>query len=58
MNERIYELVTERMIAALERGTIPWRKPWHAHTGHRLSGNPRHPREGRRLTTSARGMSH
>jgi antirestriction protein ArdC len=29
----IHELVTAKMIAALERGTIPWHKPWHAHTG-------------------------
>ena len=33
MSERIYELVTERMIAALERGTVPWRKPWQPGTG-------------------------
>jgi antirestriction protein ArdC len=30
---KIHELVTERMIAALERGTIPWQKPWQAPTG-------------------------
>ena len=33
MSDKIHELVTERMIAALERGTIPWHKPWHAPTG-------------------------
>ena len=33
MNGKIHELVTEKMIAALERGTIPWHKPWHAQTG-------------------------
>jgi antirestriction protein ArdC len=33
VSERIYELVTGRIIAALERGTIPWHKPWHARTG-------------------------
>jgi antirestriction protein ArdC len=33
MSERIYELVTGRMVAALERRTVPWRKPWHARTG-------------------------
>jgi antirestriction protein ArdC len=33
MSEQIHHLVTQRMIAALERGTIPWRKPWQAATG-------------------------
>lgn len=26
--DTIYEMVTERMIAALEKGVVPWRKPW------------------------------
>jgi antirestriction protein ArdC len=30
---KIQELVTKRMIAALEQGTIPWRKPWQMSTG-------------------------
>jgi antirestriction protein ArdC len=29
----IHELVTARMIATLERGTISRRKPWHTRTG-------------------------
>src|SRR6516164_7456375 len=33
MSDTIHQIVTERMIAALQRGTIPWRKPWHAATG-------------------------
>jgi antirestriction protein ArdC len=33
VSDKIHDLVTERMIAALERGTIPWHKPWHAPTG-------------------------
>jgi len=33
VSERIHELVTERMIAALERGVVPWRKPWQPATG-------------------------
>lgn len=33
MSEKIYQLITERMIAALERGTVPWRKPWQAAAG-------------------------
>ncbi len=24
----VYEIITERMISLLERGTIPWQKPW------------------------------
>jgi antirestriction protein ArdC len=33
MSDTIHRMVTERMIATLQRGTIPWRKPWHAATG-------------------------
>ena len=28
MNTKVYEIVTERIVAALEKGTAPWRKPW------------------------------
>ena len=24
----VYEMVTERIIAELEKGNIPWQKPW------------------------------
>ena len=36
-----YQAITDRIIAALERGTVPWRAPWRTH-GHRnaLSGRP------------------
>jgi antirestriction protein ArdC len=30
--DTVYEMVTERVIAALESGQAPWRKPWHAAT--------------------------
>ena len=33
MNARIYEQITERIIALLEQGTVPWHKPWKAQTG-------------------------
>jgi antirestriction protein ArdC len=33
MSDTIHRMVTERMIAALERGTVPWHKPWHAAGG-------------------------
>ena len=37
MNKKdIYEIVTEQIIAQLEAGTVPWRKPWKAENG----GNP------------------
>lgn len=29
----VYEQITERVIALLEKGTVPWRKPWNARTG-------------------------
>ena len=25
----VYQDVTDRVVAALEAGTVPWRKPWH-----------------------------
>jgi antirestriction protein ArdC len=33
MKTNIYDQITERIIAMLEKGTIPWRKPWTAQTG-------------------------
>lgn len=33
MSKNVYEMVTERVIAELEKGSIPWEKPW-------ASGNP------------------
>ena len=29
----VYQLVTDRILAALEGGVIPWRKPWNAQYG-------------------------
>jgi len=33
-NERasVYDIITERIIAMLEQGTVPWHKPWNAQT--------------------------
>ena len=49
-NTKAYEVITARIIEALEKGTIPWRQPWsvpehgelrNAITGHRYRGiNP------------------
>ena len=25
---KVYEIVTERILALLERGTVPWHRPW------------------------------
>ncbi len=36
-NREVYQKITDRMIAALENGTVPWRKPWSAAGG----GRPR-----------------
>jgi len=33
MSDTVHRIVTERMIAALARGTVPWRKPWRAAAG-------------------------
>jgi antirestriction protein ArdC len=33
MSDTIHRMVTERMIAALQRGTVPWHKPWQAAAG-------------------------
>src|SRR5919106_2791365 len=30
MSNRVYEIVTEKILAALESGTAPWHKPWKA----------------------------
>ena len=30
MSNEIYDQITERVLAALDRGVIPWRKPWRA----------------------------
>jgi antirestriction protein ArdC len=33
VSDTIHQIVTDRMIAALQQGTVPWRKPWQAATG-------------------------
>jgi len=33
VSEQIHQLITGRMIAAIERGTVPWNKPWHTASG-------------------------
>ncbi len=34
-NREVYQTITDRMIAALEKGTVPWHKPWTAAGGGR-----------------------
>ena len=33
MSDTIHRMVTDRIIAALQRGTVPWRKPWNPAAG-------------------------
>jgi antirestriction protein ArdC len=33
MNAHVYEQITERIVALLAQGTVPWQKPWKARTG-------------------------
>ena len=33
MNANGYDRITERIVALLEQGTVPWHKPWQAKTG-------------------------
>ena len=33
MNIQSYERITERIVALLEQGTVPWHKPWKVNTG-------------------------
>jgi antirestriction protein ArdC len=33
MSDTVHRIITDRMIAALGRGTVPWRKPWQAAAG-------------------------
>jgi antirestriction protein ArdC len=44
VSDSVYRIITERILAQLEQGVAPWRKPWHAIafprfiTGHRYRG--------------------
>ena len=33
MNTRSYDRITERIVALMEQGTVPWHKPWDIQTG-------------------------
>jgi len=28
MSQKIYSMITDKIISALESGTVPWHKPW------------------------------
>ena len=30
MTNKVYDIVTDRILEALDHGTVPWRKPWTA----------------------------
>ena len=43
MSKNVYEMVTDRIIAELEKGLIPWEKPWSGASGgafNRISKKP------------------
>ena len=42
----LYDVVTNRIIAALEAGTVPWRKPWDPTTGFPRSTSTKSPYHG------------
>jgi antirestriction protein ArdC len=33
MSEKIYEIITERIVSLLEKGCVPWQQPWSAEQG-------------------------
>ena len=37
--KNVYQMVTDRIIAQMEKGLIPWRKPWHGILGKRSSND-------------------
>lgn len=37
MSDTVYQVITERILALLEKGVVPWHKPWHG--GDRLPRN-------------------
>ena len=39
----VYQLVTDRIIALLEAGTVPWRKPWKRIAPQNLVSGKAHP---------------
>jgi antirestriction protein ArdC len=46
MSDTIHQIITERMTAALKRGTVPWQKPWQASSGRPRSMSTGHPYRG------------
>ena len=42
MSFDLYQMITDRIIAQLESGTVPWRKPWTCSQGaiSRSTGKP------------------
>lgn len=40
MSKQVYENVTNKIINALERGVIPWKKPWVSFSPRNVNGRP------------------
>jgi antirestriction protein ArdC len=53
MSSKVYDIVSDRIIAALEKGVVPWRKQWDAAASDRLpiNGHSRKPYRGINVLT-------
>ena len=54
---KVYEVITDRILAALDEGTIPWRKPWKCSANAWISSASLNPSSSRRERNSARLVS-
>ena len=36
MSQKVYEIITDRILSSLEKGVVPWRMPWHTSTPRNL----------------------
>ena len=40
MDNNVFNLVTERIIQSLEKGVVPWKKPWLSLVPQNINGRP------------------
>ena len=40
MSNKVYQIITDRIISMLESGTIPWRQPWRSGIPMNIIGRP------------------
>lgn len=43
MENKVYQMVTDRIIAEMEKGIIPWQKPWFGKEGSAINYVTRRP---------------